>query len=204
VKHSSTIFLFALAAGMFAGCGDGAGGEDPAAAYDKLVKSAASKDYGHLYDALDGDMRRGFDTLIAMTYRSRASMAPDEKAFWDTAGKKSPREAFIDVMGRDPMYTASLTGPYRFVKADTLVVVSIERNGTSELRYFSPENGQLKVTSPPLPEPGSTTQLPPGHPSPGEMPQTPGGSGPGIPEPPNGPNPEGSGDPPPGGTDTGR
>lgn len=171
VKTMFTLGAPALAAFVIVGC-SGMSTEDPAEAYADLVKAASEKNYGYLYDALDGEMRQGFDSLIALSYRSRASMSGEEKAFWDTTGTKAPREAFMAVMARDPMYTASLTGAYEVVKADTIVVLSIERNGTGELRYFTPEDGKLKVTSAPI---ASQGDMPTGHPgmgSPhgGEMP----------------------------------
>ena len=146
------------------GCSESAS-EDPSEAYARLVKAAGERDYGYLYDALDGDMRRGFDSLIALTYRSRATLGPEEKAFWDTVGTRPSRDAFMAVMGRDPLfYTASLQGPYQFIRADTLVVLTIDKGGKEELRYFSPEGGRLRVTSPPITE---SPALPPGHPDTG-------------------------------------
>ncbi|HVK38853.1 MAG TPA: hypothetical protein VNA88_10000 [Candidatus Kapabacteria bacterium] len=165
MKAISMLGALALATFIATGCSDSST-EDPVEAYKSLVEAASKKDYGYLYDALDRDMRLGFDSLIAMSYRSRASMTPDERGFWDTVGTRPARDAFIAVMGRDPMYTASLAGGYTVVKADTLVVLSIERNGTGELRYFTPEGGKLKVTSAPL---APQSEMPPGHPGTGDQ-----------------------------------
>lgn len=164
MKAISTLGALALLTLLAVGCSDGAS-EDPAVAYATLVEAAAEKNYGYLYDALDGEMRQGFDSLIAMSYRSRATMSPEEKGFWDTVGTRPAREAFMAIMARDPMYTASLTGAYKVLRADTVVVLAIERNGTGELRYFTPEGGRLKVTSAPI---APQTEMPAGHPGMGD------------------------------------
>jgi hypothetical protein len=159
--------LLTIIAGLAAGFSGGST-EDPTEAYASLVKAASEKNYGFLYDALDRDMQLAFDSLMAMSYRSRQTMDPVEKAFWDSVGTRPSREAFIAVMGRDPMATQGLAGSYNVVKVDTLVVLSIERNGVGELRYFSPEGGKLKVTSAPMAPESEGGQMPPEPPGMGD------------------------------------
>lgn len=163
-----------VALGSISACSDSTT-EDPSVVYDSLVKAAARKDFGVLYDRLDEKMRSNVNTLISLSYRTRDSMPEPERSFWDSVGRMDPRDAFIAIMHSDPQMTASLTGDYKVISADTMVVLTIQRSGLQpELRYFQVEGGQLHVSDPPAP-PMPTGALPQGHPPTGSAgPQAPG------------------------------
>jgi hypothetical protein len=172
VKTYPAFSALALLVMLLVGCSGGST-EDPSKVYDELVKAAGKKDYGVLYDRLDTKMRQNVNNLIDLSFKTRDSMAPQERAFWDSVGKKSPREAFVAIMSSDPQMTANLSPDYKVLSADTMVVLTIQRTGRApELRYFQVEGNRLLVSDPPAPP---MSDMPAGHPDvgPDAMPQTP-------------------------------
>jgi hypothetical protein len=205
VKTHSFLSALVLALALIVGCSDAGGGDqDPSAVYEKLVQAAAKKDYGYLYDRLDAKMRENVDNLIKLSFQTKDSMAPAERAFWDSVGRKSPRDAFISIMASDPTMTANLSSDYKVLAADTMVVLTIQRTGRApELRYFQVERGELRVSDPPAPPMSEMPIQDPGvFDAPGGTPQGAPPNGSGAPN--DAVHGGTGGDAPPGGTDTGR
>ncbi len=159
MKYS--LFAALLAGAFLVSCGEK--GPDAKEAYAGLVSAAQKGDGGKMYDYLDSGFRSQVDQMMDLQMRNKDRMPPEERAKIEQMNGLKGREAFSKMvtLNKEAM-TSRFQGDYKILKADTIVVLTVQhQNQPADIMFMRNEGGTWRVTAPPSPP---QPQMPPQHP----------------------------------------